>query len=218
MAAMDPASRELAAWAVAHREEVARRVASDRGFADLLARDPVVALEQLGTPIPTPTTQPGPRAQGAAGEAFAGLGGRRFDIPVELLGREDVAGGPTVTQSAALGLLGETMRAALATPKGWPDLRKDPPAAVLAASKRFSWTAHGIAADSTEAASVVQQVSAALVGALQWTGTSTAGTPTTPSGTTGAPGPILAMAHPTDVAIGAGRIRAVRIPPRGEGA
>ena len=137
---------------------------------------------------------------------------------MDLLGREAVTEDLTVTQSAALGLLGETMRAALATPKGWPDLRKDPPAAVLAASKRFGWTALGVAPDSTEAASVVQQVSAALVGALQWTGTSTATTTGTPSGTTGTAGQILALANPTDVAISAGRIRAVRIPPRGKGA
>lgn len=232
LAALGDTSRELVEWATAHSEEVARRVATDRAFADLLASDPVAALKQIGTVPPvTPTTgpttpQPPPRTRPdrdvppAAAEVFGALGGRRFDIPVELLGRQAVAEDLTVTQSAALGLLGETMQAALATPKGWPDLRSDPPAAVLAASKRFAWTAVGVSPDSAEAASVVQQVSASLVGALQWTGSSTAATAGSSSGSTGAtgPGPIVSLANPTDVAISAGRIRTVRIPPRGKGA
>ena len=160
LAALGDTSRELVEWATAHSEEVARRVATDRAFADLLASDPVAALKQIGTVPPvTPTTgpttpQPPPRTRPdrdvppAAAEVFGALGGRRFDIPVELLGRQAVAEDLTVTQSAALGLLGETMQAALATPKGWPDLRSDPPAAVLAASKRFAWTAVGVSPDS----------------------------------------------------------------------
>ena len=229
LASMDAATRALVSWVVDHREEVARRVADDRDFAELLATDPRAALAGLGMDLPdlpdlpgtTRPTRPGatrPTRPGAtrptrpapAADVFASLGGRRFEIPRELLELDLTDQGPSIAQGAAVGLLAETLRGALATANGWTALRADPPAAVLAASRRFGWTAHGMAPDSPAAASVVQQVGGALAGALQWSGPTSSGSTGPSTATT--PGTPVTRSDLVDLEIRTGRLRTVRIP------
>lgn len=229
LAAMDEGTRTVVEWVVAHRDEIARRTAGDRVFAALMATDPGAALAQLGLELPDqpevagpgtggPTRpdrarprRPGTAAQPAvAAGPFASLGGRRFEIPRELIEIDLNDADPPIEQVAAVGLLAETIRGARATASGWTTLRADPPAAVLAASRLFGWTAVGMSPDSAAAASVVQQVSAALAGALQWTGASSSGT--TGPGTPTTPGAAVAQRELVDLEIRAGRVRTVRIP------
>ena len=220
---MDEPTRAAVAWAVDHRDEIARRVASDREFATALAADPRAALASLGMAVPDlparpagPGATPGPAT--AAGP-FASLGGRRFDLPEELLEVDLTAQGPTIEQQATIGLLAATIQSAQATPKAWTALRADPPAAVLDASKRLVWTEVGMQPDSPEAASVVQQVSATLAKVLQWSGpTLQRHRPVHADPGLRPPARWATVPELVDLEIRTGRVRSVRIPAAGKGA
>ena len=202
---MDESTRAAVVWAIGHRDEIARRVATDRGFAAALAADPRAALAGLGIEVPGGPTVP---IQTASAAPFASLGGRRFDLPEHLLEVDLATAGPTVEQRAAIGLMAATIQGAQKTPAAWAAVRADPPAAVLAASKQFVWTEVGMQPDSVEAASVVQQVSATLSKVLQWSGASSSGTvPTTQT-----PGALATVPKLVDLEIRTGVVRTVRIP------
>jgi len=155
----DPAVQKLLRWATENRSQIAETVRADRSFTETLTSDPAKALAQAGAP---PELVTAINAEGHA-QLITAVRGVQFDLGSVIEG-QTVGDAPTASSTASVQLLADTFASVQGNPANEAALRADPGPFVLAAAAAHP--PQGVAAGSAAAASIVQQVTDAIRGAV----------------------------------------------------